>query len=149
MGDTGETGKKSKTRYEDQFWLMVCWSVKLLDVVEDGNPYDQVHYDGISRRFWIKWRQNAAAAIYHPSLQDKGTAIRRLLQKHDGSAAARRQGLHFTPELLQASRLWVSILPMWTLHVGLGTFRSVKVENITGASYALRILYGGGEIRQN
>ncbi len=51
--------------------------------------------------------------------------------EHDGSAAAPTAGLHFTPELLSALRDKGVRVGFVTLHIGLGTFRPVKVENIT------------------
>ena len=50
--------------------------------------------------------------------------------KYDGSAAAPTAGLHFTPEMLEAIRQKVIRIAEVTLHVGLGTFRPVKVENV-------------------
>ncbi len=62
-------------------------------------------------------------------LKDK-TRYQTVYAKHDGSAAAPTAGLHFTPELLQKIQHQGVQIAHVTLHVGLGTFRPVKVENI-------------------
>ena len=73
-------------------------------------------------------------------LEDKNR-YQTVYAKHNGSAAAPTAGLHFTKELLkQIEDMGVKIAYV-TLHVGLGTFRPVKVDNIFRTSHAFRILY--------
>ena len=66
----------------------------------------------------------------HHQLQDKNR-YQTVYAKHDGSAAAPTAGLHFTPELLEKIREKGVKIAHVTLHVGLGTFRPVKVEDVT------------------
>ena len=80
---------------------------KVIDVVEEGNRLIQFSYEGI--------------------FEDRYQTV---YAKHEGSAAAPTAGLHFTKELLkQIEEMGVTIAHV-TLHVGLGTFRPVKVENV-------------------
>ena len=73
--------------------------------------------------------QNASSAVYHTSVEDKNR-YQTVYAKHTGSAAAPTAGLHFTEELLdEIAKKNVKIARV-TLHVGLGTFRPVKVDNI-------------------
>ena len=81
------------------------------------------------RRRWTSWAKCRCRLIFMKSCRI-GSAIRRCTRDEEGSAAAPTAGLHFTPELLDAIRAkGVEIVPM-LLHVGLGTFRPVKVENV-------------------
>ena len=66
----------------------------------------------------------------HHQLKDKNR-YQTVYAKHDGSAAAPTAGLHFTPELLEEIKKKGVHIAHVTLHVGLGTFRPVKVEDVT------------------
>lgn len=103
---------------------------EVLDVVEEGNRLIQFTYEGIFEEVLDRLGQMPLPPyITHP-LQDKNR-YQTVYAKHEGSAAAPTAGLHFTKELLvQIEQMGVSIANV-TLHVGLGTFRPVKVENIT------------------
>ncbi len=102
---------------------------EVLDIVEEGNRLIQFDYTGIFEEVLDKLGQMPLPPyITHP-LQDKNR-YQTVYAKYEGSAAAPTAGLHFTRELLgQIEQMGVSIASV-TLHVGLGTFRPVKVENI-------------------
>ncbi len=102
---------------------------EVLDIVEEGNRLIQFDYTGTFEEVLDKLGQMPLPPyITHP-LQDKNR-YQTVYAKYEGSAAAPTAGLHFTRELLgQIEQMGVSIASV-TLHVGLGTFRPVKVENI-------------------
>lgn len=102
---------------------------EILDVVEDGNRLIRFEYEGIFEQILDRLGQMPLPPyITHP-LEDKNR-YQTVYAKYDGSAAAPTAGLHFTPELLaQLRSLGISIAEV-TLHVGLGTFRPVKAENV-------------------
>lgn len=103
---------------------------EVLEVVEDGNRLIQFHYEGIFEEVLDRLGQMPLPPyITHP-LQDRNR-YQTVYAKYDGSAAAPTAGLHFTKELLsRIEELGIGIASV-TLHVGLGTFRPVKAENIT------------------
>lgn len=102
---------------------------EVLDVVEEGNRLIHFEYKGIFEEVLDRLGQMPLPPyITHP-LKDKNR-YQTVYAKHEGSAAAPTAGLHFTQELLsQIEAMGVTIAKV-TLHVGLGTFRPVKVENI-------------------
>lgn len=121
-------GKKAKpgTRIVFGDGLLVG---EVLDVVEEGNRLIQFTYDGIFEEILDQLGQMPLPPYITHQLQDKNR-YQTVYAKHDGSAAAPTAGLHFTPELLlQIKGKGVEIAEV-TLHVGLGTFRPVKVDNI-------------------
>ena len=103
---------------------------EVIDVVEEGNRVVRFEYDGIFEEILDQLGQMPLPPyITHP-LQDKNR-YQTVYAKYDGSAAAPTAGLHFTPELMEQVRaMGVRFAPV-TLHVGLGTFRPVKVEDVT------------------
>lgn len=103
---------------------------EVLDIVEEGNRLIKFSYEGIFEEVLDRLGQMPLPPyITHP-LKDKNR-YQTVYAKYEGSAAAPTAGLHFTRELLaQIEQMGVSIATV-TLHVGLGTFRPVKVENIT------------------
>lgn len=102
---------------------------EVLDVVEEGNRLIQFTYDGIFEEILDQLGQMPLPPYITHQLQDKNR-YQTVYAKYDGSAAAPTAGLHFTPELLeQIKEKGVEIAEV-TLHVGLGTFRPVKVDNI-------------------
>lgn len=102
---------------------------EIVDVVEEGNRLIQFHYDGIFEEILDQLGQMPLPPYITHQLADKNR-YQTVYAKYDGSAAAPTAGLHFTPELLEEIRqMGVSIAEV-TLHVGLGTFRPVKVENV-------------------
>ena len=102
---------------------------EILEVVEDGNRLIQFHYDGIFEEILDQLGQMPLPPYITHQLQDKNR-YQTVYAKYDGSAAAPTAGLHFTPDLLkQIKEMGVNIAEV-TLHVGLGTFRPVKVDQI-------------------
>ena len=102
---------------------------EIVNVVEDGNRYIKFTYDGIFEEILDKLGQMPLPPYITHELKDKNR-YQTVYAKHEGSAAAPTAGLHFTKELLaQIKEKGIKIARV-TLHVGLGTFRPVKVENI-------------------
>lgn len=101
----------------------------VIDVIEEGNRLIQFSYEGIFEEILDRLGQMPLPPYITHQLKDKNR-YQTVYAKHDGSAAAPTAGLHFTKELLaQIEQMGVTIAHV-TLHVGLGTFRPVKVENI-------------------
>ena len=99
------------------------------DVVEDGNRLIRFFYDGIWEEVLDRLGEMPLPPYITHKLQDKNR-YQTVYARFDGSAAAPTAGLHFTPELLgQIEDMGVELAYV-TLHVGLGTFRPVKVENV-------------------
>ena len=102
---------------------------EVVDIVEEGNRLIQFHYEGIFEEILDRLGQMPLPPYITHQLQDKNR-YQTVYAKYDGSAAAPTAGLHFTPELLQQVRdMGVEIAEV-TLHVGLGTFRPVKVDDV-------------------
>lgn len=102
---------------------------EIIDVVEEGNRLIQFHYEGIFEEILDQLGEMPLPPYITHKLKDKNR-YQTVYAKYDGSAAAPTAGLHFTPELLQKVKdMGVEIAEV-TLHVGLGTFRPVKVDNI-------------------
>lgn len=102
---------------------------EVIDIVEEGNRLIQFTYEGIFEEILDQLGQMPLPPYITHQLKDKNR-YQTVYAKYDGSAAAPTAGLHFTPELLQQVKdMGVDIAEV-TLHVGLGTFRPVKVDNI-------------------
>ena len=101
----------------------------VIDVVEEGNRLIQFSYDGIFEEILDRLGQMPLPPYITHQRQDKNR-YQTVYAKHEGSAAAPTAGLHFTKELLQEIEDKGVKLAHVTLHVGLGTFRPVKVENV-------------------
>ena len=99
------------------------------DVVEDGNRLIRFFYDGIWEEVLDRLGEMPLPPYITHKLQDKNR-YQTVYAKFEGSAAAPTAGLHFTPELLKEIQDMGVDLAYVTLHVGLGTFRPVKVENV-------------------
>ncbi|MBQ5474545.1 MAG: tRNA preQ1(34) S-adenosylmethionine ribosyltransferase-isomerase QueA [Lachnospiraceae bacterium] len=107
--------------------LLEC---EVSDVVDDGNRIIHFSYDGIFEEILDKLGEMPLPPYITHKLQDKNR-YQTVYAKHEGSAAAPTAGLHFTNHLLkEIEEMGVNIAHV-TLHVGLGTFRPVKVEEIT------------------
>ena len=102
---------------------------EVIDIVEEGNRLIQFHYEGIFEEILDKLGQMPLPPYITHQLQDKNR-YQTVYAKHDGSAAAPTAGLHFTPELLEAVKAKGVEIAEVTLHVGLGTFRPVKEDNL-------------------
>ena len=99
------------------------------EVLPDGNRLVKFSYDGIFEEVLDRLGQMPLPPYITHKLKDKDR-YQTVYAKYDGSAAAPTAGLHFTKELLeQIQEMGVKIARV-TLHVGLGTFRPVKVENV-------------------
>lgn len=102
---------------------------EVITVAEDGNRLLKFTYEGIFEEILDRLGQMPLPPYITHRLEDKNR-YQTVYAKHDGSAAAPTAGLHFTRELLEEiEQMGVNIARV-TLHVGLGTFRPVKVENI-------------------
>ena len=102
---------------------------EIIDEVEEGNRLIQFTYDGIFEEILDKLGQMPLPPYITHQLKDKNR-YQTVYAKEEGSAAAPTAGLHFTKELLkEIEEMGVTIAHV-TLHVGLGTFRPVKVENV-------------------
>ena len=103
---------------------------EVLDVVDDGNRLIQFRYEGIFEEILDQLGEMPLPPYITHKLKDKNR-YQTVYAKNEGSAAAPTAGLHFTEELLkEVERLGVKIAHV-TLHVGLGTFRPVKVEDVS------------------
>lgn len=103
---------------------------EVIDVLEEGNRLIRFSYEGIFEEILDKLGQMPLPPYITHQLKDKNR-YQTVYAKHDGSAAAPTAGLHFTPELLSAIEAKGVKIAHVTLHVGLGTFRPVKVEDVT------------------
>lgn len=152
IGQREETGGKVEVlllkRHEDNVWETLVKPGKkarpgmkivfgdglltatVLEVIEDGNRLIRFEYEGIFEEILDRLGQMPLPPYITHQLKDKNR-YQTVYAKYEGSAAAPTAGLHFTPELLQQIQdMGVSIARV-TLHVGLGTFRPVKVEDVT------------------
>ena len=102
---------------------------EVIGVVEEGNRLIRFEYEGIFEEILDQLGQMPLPPYITHQLEDKNR-YQTVYAKHSGSAAAPTAGLHFTPELLQRITDKGVSLAYVTLHVGLGTFRPVKEENI-------------------
>ena len=102
----------------------------VLETVEDGNRLIQFHYTGIFEEILDALGEMPLPPYITHKLQDKNR-YQTVYARHDGSAAAPTAGLHFTEKLLGEIEASGVNIARVTLHVGLGTFRPVKVEDVT------------------
>ncbi|MGN0406553.1 MAG: tRNA preQ1(34) S-adenosylmethionine ribosyltransferase-isomerase QueA [Bariatricus sp.] len=102
---------------------------EVVDVVEEGNRLIRFEYEGIFEEILDQLGQMPLPPYITHQLEDKNR-YQTVYARHSGSAAAPTAGLHFTPELLDEIKAKGVEIAHVTLHVGLGTFRPVKVENI-------------------
>ena len=121
-------GKKAKVGTEISFGdgKLVA---KVIDIVEEGNRLIQFTYNGIFEEILDELGQMPLPPYITHKLEDKNR-YQTVYAKYQGSAAAPTAGLHFTKELLDNIKEKGISIASVTLHVGLGTFRPVKEENI-------------------
>ncbi len=122
-------GKKAKPGTKISFGDGVLVG-EVLEVVDEGNRLVQFSYEGIFEEILDQLGQMPLPPYITHQLQER-ERYNTVYAAHDGSAAAPTAGLHFTPELLQKIEEKGVDIARVTLHVGLGTFRPVKVEEIT------------------
>ena len=102
---------------------------EIIDVVDEGNRLIQFHYEGIFEEILDQLGEMPLPPYITHKLKDKNR-YQTVYAKNEGSAAAPTAGLHFTKELLgKVKEKGVNIAHV-TLHVGLGTFRPVKVDDV-------------------
>ncbi len=104
-------------------------TAEIIDVVNDGNRLVKFYYDGLFENILEKLGEMPLPPYITEKLTDK-ERYQTVYSRHEGSAAAPTAGLHFTPELLSAIKKKGAHLAYVTLHVGLGTFRPVKVDDV-------------------
>ena len=102
---------------------------QVLDVLEEGNRLIRFEYDGIFEEILDQLGEMPLPPYITHKLQDKNR-YQTVYAKYEGSAAAPTAGLHFTKELLARIEEMGVKLAYVTLHVGLGTFRPVKEDNV-------------------
>lgn len=122
-------GKKAKPGTKISFGDGILVG-EVLEIVEEGNRLIQFSYEGIFEEILDKLGQMPLPPYITHQLQER-ERYNTVYAAHDGSAAAPTAGLHFTPELLREIEEKGVDIAKVTLHVGLGTFRPVKVEEIT------------------
>ena len=121
-------GRKTRTGVELTFGDGLL-TATVEAVQPDGNRLIRFHYEGIFLEILDKLGTMPLPPYIHEKLADQ-SRYQTVYAKNEGSAAAPTAGLHFTPELLERIRAkGVTIVPV-TLHVGLGTFRPVQVEDV-------------------
>ena len=102
---------------------------EILEVVEEGNRLIQFHYEGIFEEILDQLGEMPLPPYITHKLKDKNR-YQTVYAKNEGSAAAPTAGLHFTEELLEKVKEKGVKIAHVTLHVGLGTFRPVKVDDV-------------------
>ena len=103
---------------------------EVIDIVEEGNRLIQFQYEGIFEEVLDQLGEMPLPPYITHKLEDKNR-YQTVYAKYEGSAAAPTAGLHFTKELLEEIEAKGVKIAHVTLHVGLGTFRPVKADEIT------------------
>ena len=121
-------GKKAKvgSRFEFGGGLL---KAEVLEIIEDGKRIVRFEYEGVWEALLDKLGEMPLPPYIKEKLEDR-ERYQTVYSKIDGSAAAPTAGLHFTEELLEKIRAMGVHTAYLTLHVGLGTFRPVSVENV-------------------
>lgn len=121
-------GHKLKPGTEVEFGDGIL-KAKVLDVMEGGTRKVEFKYEGIFNEILDKIGLMPLPPYIHESLKDNDR-YQTVYAKYEGSTAAPTAGLHFTPELFEKIKAKGIDVANVTLHVGIGTFRPVKVENV-------------------
>ena len=103
---------------------------EILEIIEGGNRIVKFRYDGVFETILDELGEMPLPPYITHKLEDKNR-YQTVYAVHEGSAAAPTAGLHFTKELLEEIKEMGVEIAQVTLHVGLGTFRPVKVEDVT------------------
>ncbi len=103
---------------------------EILEIIEGGNRIVKFRYDGVFETILDELGEMPLPPYITHKLEDKNR-YQTVYAVHEGSAAAPTAGLHFTKELLEEIKEMGVEIAHVTLHVGLGTFRPVKVEDVT------------------
>ena len=122
-------GRRTRTGTEIRFGQNNELSGTVIDEVDGGNRLIRFHYDGIFLELLDRLGSMPLPPYIHEKLRDP-ERYQTVYSRELGSAAAPTAGLHFTEELLQTIRKMGVETHFVTLHVGLGTFRPVKADNI-------------------
>lgn len=121
-------GKKARIGHRVEFGNGILKG-EILDIGEEGTRFIKFDYEGIFEEILDQLGEMPLPPYIHEKLEDR-ERYQTVYSKHVGSAAAPTAGLHFTNELLEKIRDKGINLAFITLHVGLGTFRPVKVDDI-------------------
>ena len=121
-------GKKAKPGVRFNFHNLL--EAEVLEVLEDGNRIVKFHYEGNFFHILDQIGQMPLPPYITEKLQDQ-ERYQTVYSHEVGSAAAPTAGLHFTKELMEKIRQKGVNIAAVTLHVGLGTFRPVKVDDVT------------------
>lgn len=122
-------GKKARTGMKIVFGGGLL-RAEILEVLEEGNRLVRFIYEGIFEEILDQLGQMPLPPYITHQLADKNR-YQTVYAKYEGSAAAPTAGLHFTEEMLKQVEKMGIVIAHVTLHVGLGTFRPVKVEDVT------------------
>lgn len=133
QGDCWETlvkpGKKAKIGTRIQFGEGLL-TAEVIDIAEEGNRIIQFSYHGIFEEILDQLGEMPLPPYITHRLQDR-QRYQTVYATQEGSAAAPTAGLHFTPQLLKQIQDKGVEIAQVTLHVGLGTFRPVKVDQVS------------------
>lgn len=121
-------GKRAKVGAKFKFGDEL--TAEVLSITDGGARIVKFSYDGIFEEILDRLGEMPLPPYITKKLEDK-SRYQTVYAKHSGSAAAPTAGLHFTPELIDKIKAKGVEVHFVTLHVGLGTFRPVKAENIT------------------
>ena len=121
-------GKKAKPGARFVFGNGIL-TAEIIEILDEGNRRVRFFYDGVFEQILDKVGMMPLPPYITEKLEDKAR-YQTVYAKYNGSAAAPTAGLHFTNELLEQIRAKGVNIAYVTLHVGLGTFRPVKVTNI-------------------
>ena len=121
-------GKKARVGDEIIFGEGIL-KAKVDEIIEDGKRIVSFDYEGIFEEVLDRLGEMPLPPYIHEKLEDK-ERYQTVYSKHEGSAAAPTAGLHFTTELLEKIKEKGVKIAYVTLHVGLGTFRPVKVDDV-------------------
>ena len=128
MGNTCKARKKARPGAVISFGDGILTGT-VLDIVEEGNRLIQFSYEGIFEEVLDRLGEMPLPPYITHKLQDK-SRYQTVYAKYEGSAAAPTAGLHFTQDLLKKVEEKGVKIAYVTLHVGLGTFRPVKEDNV-------------------